>query len=737
MAQPLRIYISSTFSDLEPYREAVYKALRKLRHDVIAMEDYVATDKRPLDKCLADVESCDVYVGIFAWRYGYIPEKDNPKQKSITEREFRHAVEKGKPCLIFLLAEEAPWPKTLMEKGTDETQLEALRKELAEAYAASFFHSQDKLAELVVTAVTRWKDEQPTILPSAKPLGPGALINVPDLPPHFLPRPEDVAALKQAVLATTNQPVVVTGTAQKVGLQGMGGIGKSVLATALACDEEVRRMFPDGVLWLTVGQNPPALTRLQSQLAAMLDDTPQAFDDTQQGRAHLSKLFAERACLLIVDDVWEAEHAKAFDALGARCQMLLTTRDGRLITALGAAEHRVDVLSEAQAHTLLAEWTGGTVASLPPQADEVVRQCGRLPLALALSAAQIRDGGSWTDLVEALQAADLTYLDHPHGSIMKSLKVSVDALSSEEVRHYLALAAFPADEAIPEAAVLTLWGHANGASERTLRKLLTTFERKALLRFDGEPPHRKVSLHDLQHDYVRAAVTDLPRVHAELLDAYRALCRDGWASGPNDGYFFQHLASHLIEAQQHDALRTLLCDFTWLQAKLTATDINAVLADYDLRPDDAELRLVQGALRLSAHVIARDPAQLRSQLYARLLTSPEPRLQHLKEQAGAPTQTPWLRSLQPTLPPPGGPLLHTLVGHSNWVRTVTVTPDGCDVVSGSHDHTLKVWDLARRRVVATFTADFPILCCAVAPDSKTIVAGDSSGRVHFLRRESC
>lgn len=206
MAQPLRIYISSTFSDLEPYREAVYKALRKLRHDVIAMEDYVATDKRPLDKCLADVESCDVYVGIFAWRYGYIPEKDNPKQKSITEREFRHAVEKGKPCLIFLLAEEAPWPKTLMEKGTDETQLEALRKELAEAYAASFFHSQDKLAELVVTAVTRWKDEQPTILPSAKPLGPGALINVPDLPPHFLPRPEDVAALKQAVLATTNQP---------------------------------------------------------------------------------------------------------------------------------------------------------------------------------------------------------------------------------------------------------------------------------------------------------------------------------------------------------------------------------------------------------------------------------------------------------------------------------------------------------------------------------------------------
>ena len=38
------------------------------------MEDYVAKDQRPLQMCLDDVASSDVYVGIFAWRYGYIPE---------------------------------------------------------------------------------------------------------------------------------------------------------------------------------------------------------------------------------------------------------------------------------------------------------------------------------------------------------------------------------------------------------------------------------------------------------------------------------------------------------------------------------------------------------------------------------------------------------------------------------------------------------------------------------------
>lgn len=49
------VYLSSTYSDLKIYREAVYTALRRMRNDVIAMEDYVATDQRPIDKCLYDV----------------------------------------------------------------------------------------------------------------------------------------------------------------------------------------------------------------------------------------------------------------------------------------------------------------------------------------------------------------------------------------------------------------------------------------------------------------------------------------------------------------------------------------------------------------------------------------------------------------------------------------------------------------------------------------------------------
>src|SRR5436190_12616298 len=114
----MKIYVSSTYQDLAPFREAVYKQLRKFRHDVIAMEDYVATDNRPLKDCLRDVDASDLYVGLFAWRYGYVPKTGNKEKRSITELEYRRAGEMRKPRLIFLLAEDAQWSLAQVDSHT-------------------------------------------------------------------------------------------------------------------------------------------------------------------------------------------------------------------------------------------------------------------------------------------------------------------------------------------------------------------------------------------------------------------------------------------------------------------------------------------------------------------------------------------------------------------------------------------------------------------------------------------
>ncbi len=153
----VKIYLSSTYSDLKQHREALYHALRELRYDVVAMEDYIATDKRPLDKCLRDVAESDIYVGIFAWRYGYIPVENNPDRRSITELEYRHAVRLGIPQLIFVLDEKTPWSPVDMDSKTDDEdrgrRIDSLRKELALDRTVSFFSSIDELARKAVAAI--------------------------------------------------------------------------------------------------------------------------------------------------------------------------------------------------------------------------------------------------------------------------------------------------------------------------------------------------------------------------------------------------------------------------------------------------------------------------------------------------------------------------------------------------------------------------------------------------------
>jgi hypothetical protein len=152
-----RIYLSSTYADLQEHRAAVYRALRRLRHDVVAMEDYVAADRRPADKCLRDIAECDIYVGIIALRYEYIPTDDNPERKSITELEFRHATRLGRPRLLFLQEKNAPWRVDLTDWGDEATEsgqrIERFRTELEQTCTVSYFSRLDELASQVAAAV--------------------------------------------------------------------------------------------------------------------------------------------------------------------------------------------------------------------------------------------------------------------------------------------------------------------------------------------------------------------------------------------------------------------------------------------------------------------------------------------------------------------------------------------------------------------------------------------------------
>ncbi|MBD0301805.1 MAG: CHAT domain-containing protein, partial [Tolypothrix sp. T3-bin4] len=278
----------------------------------------------------------------------------------------------------------------------------------------------------------------------------GQLIgNVPNLPPHFLPRDEQLNPLKNKVLGYTNQPVAITAISRSVGVQGMGGIGKTVLATALARDEEVRRAFPDGVIWVTFGQTPQILT-LQSDVVEALGDKQASFTEINSGKTQLRKLLTDKACLLILDDVWNLNDASAFDVLEKPCQMLITTRDAGIITALGGEEYQLSILDEKQALDLLANGANQAVKTLPATAKDVAQECGYLPLALSIVGAMMRSKPTnrWQNILEKLRCADLEKIkqqfpDYPYPDLLKAIQVSVEVLEPEERERYLDFAVFP------------------------------------------------------------------------------------------------------------------------------------------------------------------------------------------------------------------------------------------------------------------------------------------------------
>ncbi len=82
-----------------------------------------------------------------------------------------------------------------------------------------------------------------------------------------------------------------------------------------------------------------------------------------------------------------------------------------------------------------------------------------------------------------------------------------------------------------------------------------------------------------------------------------------------------------------------------------------------------------------------------------------------------------------------GEQIRILKGLTGRINAVAVTPDGTRVISASYDRTLKVWDLETGEVIGTFSGDGALMTCAISPDGKTIVAGEASGKVHFLRLE--
>ena len=77
----MKVFISSTYEDLKEYRQAAIEVMNRHEGTPLAMEFFMARTGEPKQVCKKEIKKCDIFVGIYAYRYGFIPKGE---KKSIT-----------------------------------------------------------------------------------------------------------------------------------------------------------------------------------------------------------------------------------------------------------------------------------------------------------------------------------------------------------------------------------------------------------------------------------------------------------------------------------------------------------------------------------------------------------------------------------------------------------------------------------------------------------------------------
>jgi NB-ARC domain len=435
---------------------------------------------------------------------------------------------------------------------------------------------------------------------SARVLVPGV-----QAPTEYVDRPE----LTQPLLTHLLDGQAVTGHAIISAVYGLGGIGKTTIARWLVWRPEIERRFPDGRIWITLGNEPPDALTIINDCVSQLDPALKAKATVEAARADLATLLRDRSILFVVDDVWpgrSADIAKALLVPSSHCRFLLTTRFSRLADdpAIGAMDFPLDEMSVDQAKELITHVLGREPSlEEEPLVERLCETVGGHPLALELAAARIREGRSWNTLLTDLSAeiARLDVLEEGNDdlievpvtdkvkdrqrSVRASLLLSVRSLRREGQQLFAWLGAISEDATITPRMAATLWSIEEETALRHLRSLSGAGILEAA---DGV-----YRMHDLMHDLARELLTapviagaerDIPGLgltlqdaSRQLLERYRAKTSNGlWHTLLEDGYIHDRLIQHFEWANWDSELERLLweestdghCGWYWARERL-------------------------------------------------------------------------------------------------------------------------------------------------------------------------
>ncbi len=150
----MKVFISSTYKDLIDYRAKAILAVEGTSYQASKMEVFGARSEEPLEACLKEIEESEIFIGIYALRYGFVPDGSDI---SITEMEYVHAKKLGKEIYCFILDEEnQPWLKKWIEDEPGKSRLEEFKKRVQTKHVCAYFTTPDDLRAKVANALSHF-----------------------------------------------------------------------------------------------------------------------------------------------------------------------------------------------------------------------------------------------------------------------------------------------------------------------------------------------------------------------------------------------------------------------------------------------------------------------------------------------------------------------------------------------------------------------------------------------------
>ncbi len=485
----LKVMISSTALDLPEHRkQAIDACLSNPSIRPIGMEHLPAQDASGVAASLEMVDEADIYVGIYAWRYGWIPEGSDI---SITEMEFNRALKGGKTILVFLMDDDHPVKKGDVEVSKAAQQkLKKLKARASKGRVHKKFKSPDELKGQIIQALA---DLTSRLKPEPGQRSLSALHQLPSVPAAFTGREQELRDLETALAKQGNIGAAIS--ASGAGIQGMGGVGKTALATKLA--HRLKDKYPDAQICLNLrgfdptGRKPmPPAEAMQSIIHFFRPEAklPETAEDLTP--IYNSVLNDAGRVLLFLDNAANVEQIQPL-LPPSNCLLLVTSRNQ--LSLPGLATRNIDCLSPEKSRELLLK-----LASLIKGHEAAAADlCGHLPLALEVFAGMVNE--KTLHPVEEL-VARLRKHDEKLGKVEAAFQVSYDLLEEPLCRCWTLLAIFPANFDLSAAAAI--WEMQMEASRDIMEALL----KRSLVGFDE--PKVRFHLHDLVREFCIGKLSD-------------------------------------------------------------------------------------------------------------------------------------------------------------------------------------------------------------------------------------